>query len=126
MASRCSGRLGHTLLLYLFSNSALAHPSHQLHPRERFFLEAAISWKSQRPVKVAGHRRHVLDTTVDLYHPPCLCAYCLEELLQIIDIIKVNEFSGITASNNDLFFIRSMVSSIEKAVSGVKNFDEYL
>ena len=47
MASECSGGLGHTLLLQLFSSSALANPSRQLHSRERFFLEAVTSWKSE-------------------------------------------------------------------------------
>ena len=40
MASECSGGLSHTFLLQLFSSSALASPSHQLHSREKFFLEA--------------------------------------------------------------------------------------
>ena len=48
MASECSGGLGHTLLLQLFSSSALASPSHQLHSRERFFLEAATSRKQRK------------------------------------------------------------------------------
>ena len=47
MASECFGGLGHTLLLKLFSISALASPSHQLHLRERFFLEAATSQMSE-------------------------------------------------------------------------------
>ena len=47
MASERFGGLGHTLLLRLFSSSALASPSHQLHSRERFFLEAKTSWKSE-------------------------------------------------------------------------------
>ena len=32
-------------------------------------------------VKVDSYRCHVLDTKVDLYLAPCLCAYCLEEWL---------------------------------------------
>ena len=47
MASERFGGLGHTLLLRSFSSSALASPSHQLHSRERFFLEAAASRKSE-------------------------------------------------------------------------------
>ena len=52
MASECSGGLGHTLLLQLFSSSALASPSHQLHSREIFFLEAAISRKRKVELKL--------------------------------------------------------------------------
>ena len=44
------------------------------------------------PVKVDSYRCHVLNTKIDLYLAPCLCACCLEEWLSIIDIIKVNEF----------------------------------
>ena len=47
MASECFGGLGYTLLLQLFRILALASPSHQLHSRERFFLEAATSRKSE-------------------------------------------------------------------------------
>ena len=60
MASGSSRGNGHTLLPQLFSHSALVRLSDQLRPRERFFLEVATSWESQRPAKVAGHRRHVM------------------------------------------------------------------
>ena len=40
------------------------------------------------PAKVHSHRCDILDTKVDLYLDPCLCPYCLEELLPIIDISR--------------------------------------
>ena len=77
MVSECSGGSGHSLLLKLFSSSALAHTSHQLHSRQKALCRGRDISEEPSPAKVDSHRCHTLETKVDLFLASCLCAYLL-------------------------------------------------
>ena len=90
-SAKVSWRFRSHLVALAVQQFSMALPSHQLHPRERFFLEAVTSWKT-----ISRHSSHVLwvlsrHAAARPTCPICNCSLLQEKITVCIQfIVSIN------------------------------------